>query len=329
MKDYAPAAVVGTLAFMALAILHRQPYLADVLILVCMYGALSVSWNLAAGFAGLLSLGHSLFFGIGAYAVATLGTVFGLNPWYCMAAGIVLSLLAALVIGSLCFRYNVRGYYFGIATLAFSEIAFFLVSATLVFGRSDGLMIPYRSNGWTYLQFNEKWPYGVLIILLLLAIMLASASAMRGRSGSYWRAIRDNEEAADALGVPVMRYKIFAFLLSAAFTSLCGSFFAVYVSFVDPRSVLGVEISLQVLVFSIIGGMRKQWGPVLGAALLVPVGEFLRISTSGSITGLSTILYAVLLMVLSLTLPQGVGGWLASRWGILRAARQSIKDRQP
>ncbi|RYY82772.1 MAG: branched-chain amino acid ABC transporter permease, partial [Comamonadaceae bacterium] len=198
--------------------------------------------------------------------------------------------------------------------LAFSEIAFFLVSASKPLGRSDGLMLPRREDGWLNLSFAEKWPYGLCAIALLAFTMLVSTWLLRNRAGSYWRAIRDNEEAANALGVPVFRYKLLVFVLSAALTAAGGALYAGYIGFVDPRSVLGPEVSVQALVFAIVGGLSVVWGPLLGAAILLPLGELLRIWIGGSINGLAIMTYAVVLITLSLTMPQGIGGWLATRW---------------
>jgi len=312
MKQYTALIVVFLVVILAFAGALSDRYLMDIFILTCFYGALSVAWNLMAGMAGLMSLGHALFVGIGAYSVAWGTSVHGWPPLLTWPMGVALSILAAYVIGGLCFRYGLRGYFFAIATLAFSEVAFFVVSATEQLGRSDGIILPISDQGLAQLQFMEKWPYGLIIGAILLGTMLLSRLLLDSRTGYYWRALRDNEDAAQALGVDARRMKMRAFLISAAISGLCGAFYANYVAFVDPRSVLGIDLSIQLLVFSIIGGMSQLWGPLLGAGILVPVSDFLRSLTA--IQGSNVIFYAVLLMVLALVLPQGLSGWLVARW---------------
>lgn len=299
---------LATLGFLA-ALSDR--YLMDIFVLTCFYGTLAVSWNLMAGMTGLVSLGHALFVGIGAYSVAWGYSVHGWPPYITWPMAVLLSVAAAAVIGALCFRYGLRGYFFSIATLAFSEVAFYVVSATNALGRSDGLMLLSADDPVLHLQFFEKWPYGLIILVILAATLWLGHTLLRSRTGYYWRALRDNEEAAETLGVNARALKMRAFLISAAISGLCGAFYANYVAFVDPRSVLGVDLSIQMLVFSIIGGMSQLWGPLLGAALLVPVSDFLRGLTA--IQGSNVIFYATLLIVLALALPQGIAGWVARR----------------
>jgi branched-chain amino acid transport system permease protein len=288
-------------------------YLMDIFVLVCFYGALATSWNLLGGMAGLMSLGHALFVGIGAYAVAWGAVAYGWPPALTWPLALLLGAATALVIGILCFRYGLKGYFFGIATLAFSEVAYFLVSGIGALGRSDGIMIPLMEDRTAHLQFSSKWPYGLMIGGILVATLAISHMLLKSRTGFYWRALRDNEEAAEALGVNTRKLKVQAFVLSGAIAALCGAFYASYVAYVDPRSVLGVDLSIQMLVFAIIGGMGRLWGPLLGAALLVPLDDFLRSVTA--LQGSNMIIYAVLLIVLALLLPQGVGGWAAARAG--------------
>lgn len=303
--------VVFGLVLLAFCGALTDRYLMDIFILVCFYGTLAVAWNLMGGMTGLISLGHALFVGIGAYTVAWGNINFLWPPLVTWPLAVALSVIAALAIGGLCFRYGLRGYFFGIATLAFSEIAFFLVSGTELLGRSDGLMLPLVGNSLWYLQFDSKWPYGLIIGAILLATLTLGHVLMVSRTGYFWAALRDNEEAAEALGVNTRRLKMRALVLSAAIAGLCGAFYANYVAYVDPRSVLGIDLSIQMLVFSIIGGMSLLWGPLLGAAILVPLDDFLRSVTS--LQGSNVIVYASLLIVLAVLLPQGIGGWLRAR----------------
>ncbi|MGL4288549.1 MAG: branched-chain amino acid ABC transporter permease [Phreatobacter sp.] len=299
-------------------------YYMDIFILTCFYGTLAVSWNLMAGLTGLMSLGHALFVGIGAYSVAWGASVHGWPPLVTWPLGIALSVAAATVIGLLCFRYGLRGYFFAIATLAFNEVAFFMVSGSLALGRSDGIILPISSeDSLARLQFFEKWPYGLIIGTVLIGTLITGELLMKSRTGYYWRALRDNEEAAEALGINARTLKLRCFIISAGISSLCGAFYANYVAFVDPRSVLGIDLSIQMLVYSIIGGMSLLWGPLVGAAILVPFSIFLRGFTS--IQGSDIIVYAILLIVLALILPQGIAGWFTARWRRSRALRRQAE----
>jgi branched-subunit amino acid ABC-type transport system permease component len=313
-RRYLPALVPSFLAAAAFLASLTDPYYMDVYILAAMMGTLGVAWNLMAGFTGLVSLGHALFFGIGAYTVAYGQIGLKLGPLATWPLAMALAVGASLLIGLLCFRYGLRGYFFSIATLAFSEVAFSLVSATLILGRSDGLMMPGMDEPLRYLQFENKWPYGLIILAILTGTLFTGQAVLSSRPGAYWRAIRDNEGAAEALGVPALRYKLLAFALSAGVTAIGGAFFASCFNFVDPRSTLGVELSIQLLVFAIIGGLGLLWGPLLGAALLIPAGEVLRTTLGASFTGINIVAYALLLVVLALVLPHGLGGLLAARF---------------
>ncbi|WP_332689926.1 branched-chain amino acid ABC transporter permease [Bosea sp. (in: a-proteobacteria)] len=313
LRRFLPALVPTLLAIAGFCFSLSDPYFMEIFIMVGLIGTVAVAWNLMAGFTGLVSLGHSLFFGIGAYTVAYGQVGFGLGPLVTWPIAALLALASALFIGLLCFRYGLRGYFFSIATLAFSEVAFLLVSATLWLGRSDGMMLPSSPETLRYLQFDHKWPYGLIIVGFLALTLFLSQAFLATRPGFYWRAIRDNEGAAEALGVPAMRYKLLAFGLSAVVTAIGGAIFANTFAFVDPRSTLGVELSIQLLVFGIIGGLGLLWGPLLGAALLIPAGELLRTYLGAGFHGVNIVAYALLMIVLALLLPQGLGGVLAAR----------------
>lgn len=278
----------------------------NLLILVLLYSYWGVAWNIAAGMTGLMSLGHALFAGTGAYAVAYLYSAFGLNPWVSALIGMAIAALQAAAIGVLTFRFRVKGHYFGLLTLACAEIAYLAVSASQPLGRSDGITLEFGRWGWTYLQFREKWPYMLIALAMLAGILILTHTLLSRRVGYYWRALRDNEEAAEALGVPAFKYKLIAIVSSAALTALGGAFYAQYISFVDPRSVLGIDLSVQILVFCIVGGLHSVWGPVLGAALLLPLGEAVRAILGTSMPGSSAVMYALVLIFVALRLPMGL-----------------------
>ncbi|MEO8297790.1 MAG: branched-chain amino acid ABC transporter permease [Burkholderiales bacterium] len=305
MRSVVLVALIAALGGMAWFGLHDRAIM-NLLILVMLYGYWGTAWNLAAGTAGLMSLAHALFAGTGAYTVAYLYSAHGISPWFGALAGVALAAVQAAAIGALCFRFRVRGHYFGLLTLACAEIAYLLVGASPPLGRGDGLALDFSRWGLAYLQFREKWPYALIIAVMLVSAMLLCHKLLAMRTGYYWRALRDNEEAAEALGVPAFRYKLLAIVVSAMLTALGGAFYAQYISFVDPRSVLSIDLTAQVLVFCIVGGMRSLWGPLLGAALLLPLGEALRTSLGPSLPGAPLVMYALILIVVALLLPQGL-----------------------
>jgi len=320
MSSPRTSAIIAGLVLTAFLAAVSDPYFMDIFILTCFFGTLAVCWNMMAGLTGLMSLGHPLFVGIGAYSVAWGASAHGLPPLVTWPLGIALSVAAAAVIGMLCFRYGLRGYFFAIATLAFNEVAFFAVSASVALGRSDGIILPTSPEDSPFdLQFFERWPYGLIIGSILIGVIVAGDLLMRSRTGYYWRALRDNEEAAEALGVNARAFKLRCFMFTAGVAGLCGAFYANYIAFVDPRSVLGIDLSVQMLVYSIIGGMSLLWGPLVGAVILVPFSVVLRGLTP--VSGGDIIVYAVLLAVLALVLPQGIAGWFIAR-------RQRMKNRR-
>jgi len=309
LREILPAwlAIIGAIELICFFATLGKPYWAGIFILICFYALAGVAWNWAAGITGLLSLGHSIFIGIGAYAVAVGQIRYGLEPWITLLIGIALSSLVSVFIGYVCFRFGLRGYFLAICTLAFGQVVFFLASASELLGRSDGLTIPMAAAPLRYWQFNERWPYSLIIMLLLFVVLLLGNALMRSRAGHYWRAIHDDEDAAETIGVPVFRYKLFVFFISAVVTSIAGSFYAIYFTFVDPRSVLSVEMSVELLIFSIVGGLRLQWGPVLGAALLIPVTHVLNGWIGSSVQGATIAIYAIILILISLRAPDGLG----------------------
>lgn len=319
MKDFVPVLIFSAVILAGLAWTHGDSYFTEVFITTCLFGTFAVAWNLSAGIAGLLSLGHSLFFGLGAYSVVFGLSRYGLSSWVTWPIAVLLSVLLAAIIGGMFFRYRVKGYFFSIGTLAFAEVGFLLVSATPWLGRSDGMILPARGDTFLYWQFMQKWPYAIGVSALLILTLVVSALMLRTRIGFYWRAIRDNEDAAESLGVPTNGYKILSLVISAAIAAVCGAFYANYYAFVDPRSTFGVELSIQLLVFAIIGGMRFYWGPLLGAMLLVPLTEVLRAYAGVSAHGLNLIVYALLVIVLALKVPQGLAGLITRRAAAPRA----------
>ena len=292
---------------------------------VLVFALMAVGWNVMSGFGGMFSFGHAAYFGLGAYVSVWLLVERGVSPWIGMLAGMVVAALFAVLIGFLALRYRLKGAYFALSTFAFAEmLRLYAINSELV-NRAVGYNVPLRPEPslW-YMQFEPGSPrYFWIALALTVAALAASILFLRSRTGRFAVAVRDDEEAAAAVGVPVMRTKLVTIALSAAITSVAGTFYVQYYFFVDPDVAFGADVSIQAILPAVIGGVATIWGPVIGAVVLGPLNdvtatllrnpppalEFLQ-----GRAGLDVIVYAVLLILIVLLLPQGVYGALRERW---------------
>jgi len=292
----------------------RGPFPQHLAILVMLYALLGCAWNLLGGFAGQVSLGQAIFFGAGAYTSTLLGQNLALSPWLGMIAGALVAAALAVVIGYPCFRLS--GHYFAIATIAIGEIASIAVTNWDYAGGAVGLFLPVGSEGLASLQFHRsKLGYYYVLAALLAGALALSSWLRRGRAGYYWRAIREEEAAARSVGVPALRFKQIAIAISAALTACAGTFYAQYVLFIDPGSVLPLSLSIQICLVAVLGGAGTVLGPLLGAAVLVPLSEASRVLLGGSGRSLDLVVYGLLIMLISVFEPAGLAG-LARRAGL-------------
>ena len=292
----------------------RGPYPQHLAILVMLYALLGSAWNLLGGFAGQVSLGQAIFFGAGAYTSTLLAQHAGLSPWVGMIAGALVAGALALAIGYPCFRLS--GHYFAIATIAIGEIAGIAVTNWDFGGGAVGLFLPVGTEGLLSFQFHRsKLGYYYVLAAMLLATLLLSAWLRRGRAGYYWRAIREDQPAARSVGVPALRFKQIAIVLSAALTACAGTFYAQYVLFIDPGSVLPLSLSIQICLVAVLGGVGTVIGPLLGALVLVPLSEATRVLLGGSGRSLDLVVYGLLIMLISVFEPAGIAG-IARRLGL-------------
>jgi len=298
-----------------------------VLSLVFLSAFVGIAWNLMMGFAGQLSLGHALYFGIGAYVVALLSERYGVSPWLAMIPAAVLPAAFGLIIGVLGFRFTVRGVYFALLTIAFAECARILFEHWSFVGKTGGLFLKAltpANQPLLSLRGGALFFYYALLLTMLLA-WLISALLVRSHIGYAWRAIREDEDASRALGVKVLRMKLLAVAISAAFTGVAGAWFALMNGSLFPDSVLGMQMSINLIVAPIVGGLGTLFGPILGALIIVPINELSRnLAQTFSINGLNLLVYGLLLMVVIKLAPQGcwpgiarhlrlaTGGWKRS-----------------
>ena len=302
---------VGGLAAL-IPLIVRDAFFLNALITVFLFGTMAQAWNLIGGYAGQISFGHAVFFGLGAYTGATLLGRFGISPLLGMWAGAALSVLVSLAIGFPTFR--LRRHFFALATLALGEIARILFINWKYVGAAVGLYLPleYR-NRPGYLMWDSKPPYYLAALALFVLAALIVAAIDRNRAGIYLKAINQDEDAAEMLGIPARRYKLYAMAVSAALTSLCGTVYAVYVLYIDPYNVMTGRISLLVVVIALIGGRATVLGPVLGALFIILLSEYTRSALGGLGTGADFILFGALIMLVSIKKPAGLAGFLTSR----------------
>lgn len=279
-------------------------------VMALFYAFIGQSWNIAGGFAGQLSFGHVAFFGVGAYASTIVQMRFGFSPWLGLPAAALAGALVGGIIGVLSFRAGLKGSYFALITLAFAEVLRIVSNSVTITGGGLGMLIPMKP-GAANLQFAERSGF-YFLILVLAAISIALAEWLRrSRFGAQLAAIRENEDAAKALGINVFAEKVKVMLISGAVGGVGGCFFAQYFLYIDPLIVFGVDKSVEMLLVSMIGGAGTVYGPMVGAVLLALVSDVTRALTQ--VPGLSLVLYGALLVVIIAYLPNGLIDLFRSR----------------
>jgi len=281
------------------------------LIMIFYFGYLASCWNLMAGFAGQASLGHSLFVGTGAYTSSFLLMEAGLSPWIGMWIGAFFSLLLGLFVGYLTFRYRLKGHYFLLATIAFAEIAKILVLNIRTLGGGSGIAIILKGDPFWQFIFTQKASYYYVIFMMVIGILLLTHFLLQRRVGYYFVAIRENEDLARASGIHVLKYKLVAISLSAVLTSLGGTFYAQYICFIDPPSVLGMGVSVDILIPAIVGGIGTLFGPIVGAFVVMPIAEIARSYLGGGTGGIHLIIYGLFLIIVIVFMRTGLVGLLS------------------
>ncbi len=293
-------------ALLAFPLVFTLPFPRHVMIMIFLYATLAQAWNLLAGYCGQISLGHAVFFGAGAYTSSVLAKEFGVSPWIGMLVGAVLAVALSQLIGYPVFR--LRGHYFAIATIAVGEVVQTLVMSWDRVGGARGLFVPIkRPDSFVNFQFHDsKQTYYYIALGFLLLALWLTHRVVHTRTGFYFRAIREDQDAAASLGVPVARYKLIAMALSAGLTAMAGTFYAQYILFIDPESVLPLALSIQICLIAVLGGLGTLWGPVLGAAILGPLSEGTRIYLGGSGKAIDLLVFGALIVIVSVIQPGGI-----------------------
>lgn len=290
------------------------------LVLLAAIGA--SAWNIVGGYAGQVSVGHSVFFGIGAYSAVVTYTHLGLPPIAGAPIGMALSVLVAAVIGVPTLKLS--GHYFSMATIAVAELVRVLSSTSEFLGGAQGLGGPPVPRGVLDLSFISATPYYYIFLAVLAGLLWLTHMIERGRMGFYLRAIKDSERAARSLGVSAGRYKLYAYMLSAAFTALAGSLYLTMFGFVDPESGFGILISVKMVVMAALGGAGQLFGPLVGALILVPLEELSNSYLGGQGAGLTFVVYGAIIVIIARFLPSGLLSLFQRRWQVASRASKTV-----
>ena len=331
-RDY--GILLGLILLLLILPNFLDQFLISLAVLILYWAYLGNAWNILGGYAGQFSFGHAMFYGIGAYTSTVLLVDYGISPWVGMLAGALLAGLFGALVAFLLFRFGIRGHFFALGTFAIAEMVRLVATELEIINTSIGIHIPLvKGDDWLRLQFEETIANYYYVILGLFVLgMIVTISIVRRRLGYYFQAIREDEEAADSLGIDVLRFKVIAMAISGALTAIGGSFFAQYFLFVDPSIAFGVSLSVQILLRPIVGGVGTIWGPLVGAILLTPLSELTReivrdppavLSFIEGRSGVDVMLFGAILIVVILFMPNGLvgaGQQLRDRMRMRRAA---------
>jgi branched-chain amino acid transport system permease protein len=309
--------LIGVVVLAALAALPfpiHDTYTRNLIIITILFAGLAQAWNVLGGYCGQISLGHALYFGVGSYVSAILLTRYGVPPFIGMLAGGGLAALVSLLVGWPCFRLS--GHYYAIATVVVGEIGFLLFLNWDFVGGDSGINIPYNralGESWLYMQFRiDKLPYHFLVLGFAAVTWLVAWLVEGSRWGFAWRAVKDDPLAARSLAVRIFPSKMAAAAISGFLTGMGGAIYAQYVGYIDPDSVMSGQLSILIPLPAVLGGVGTLWGPLVGAAVLIPLSEVSRSYLGGSGSGVDLMIYGGLIVLVALLRPQGLSSLLPS-----------------
>ena len=315
-------AVAVALCTLLIPLVVEDPYTLHFAWKILFWAVLASSWNIAGGYAGQFSLGHSAFFGIGAYASTLLYLRLGVSPWLGMLAGGTAAAIFALLIGALTLQ--LRGAFFALASIAFAEVLRILVvNARALTGGSEGQSIPFAPGLANMMSSGRAVSVeimaGALVLVVLVAVLIE-----RSRFGYALAAMREDEAAAEALGIDTVRVKLVSIGLSAFLSAIVGTLYAFYILLIEPSSVLGLGFSIEIALVAIIGGLGTPLGPLIGAVLIIPLSEWLRAEFAGGLQGLYLVVYGAILIVMVMFMPLGLMSALRDPKDVARRFRSIV-----
>ncbi len=301
--------IVAVLILFFLPLIYKASFFIHVLILIFMFAMASQAWDLVGGYTGQISFGNAIFFGIGAYTSTLLYMHWSVTPWIGMLVGGVVAVIVALIVGYPAFK--LKGHYFLLATIGIGEIIRTLFLNWPAVGGAQGIFIPFEKESFWNFQFHSsKLPYYYIILTLFILTFLVSYFVEKSKLGFYFKAIREDEDAAKAMGIHTQKFKFVAFAISAFLTAITGTFYAQYLMYIDPNSVMPFMLSTQIVLVAILGGMGYLFGPLLGSLVLIPLSELTRVLLGSSGSGFHLVIYGLLIMLISMYKPAGLAGWI-------------------
>ena len=313
MRSLAPV-LIAAAVYACIALLVTNSYYQLTLTLVLVWASFGLSWNVLSGYTGLVSFGHAAFFGLGAYTTALGQIYFDITPWLLIPTAAVIGGIAGLAVGFPTFR--LRGHYFALAMLAY-PLALLYVFEWLGY---QELTLPIkRDNAFAYMQFSDPRIYTFVALAMLLGVVAITLGIERSRFGMALLAIKQNEAAAEAAGINTLKWKLRSIALSGAIAGAVGAFYAVVLLVVTPPSVFGMLVSAQALTVSMFGGVGTVWGPLIGAAVLIPVSEILHAELGARIPGIQGVIFGMAIITVILVAPEGVFWKMRDRWMKRRA----------
>jgi branched-chain amino acid transport system permease protein len=308
VRAFAPIVLVVAL-LAAVPLFTASNVVLNFLVMALLIALVGQGWNLLGGYGGQYSFGHAAFFGTGAYVTAILQMRYGVNAWFGLVIGIAAGALVGAVIGALSFRSGLKGSYFALVTLAFAEVLRIVASVTSITGAGVGTLIKLDLRPEAF-QFQSRVPFYLIIVGMVGLSLFLVKVIENSRFGAYLVAVRENEEAAKALGVDVMLVKVGAMTLSAAITAAGGCFYAQYFLFLDAAIAYGPWISIEALLAPIVGGVGTVFGPLLGALVVKALGELTKM-VAGDAPGLDLVIYGLVLVAVIGFAPRGIAGLIS------------------
>lgn len=294
------------LIFILIPTMVKSPYILNIFVLMFYMSTLSMAWNLLGGMTGQNSLGHAAYMGLGAYACCLLVVKTGANPWLAAIFGMAVVGLVSGIVFYPCFI--LRGPYFTLVSIAFGESIRQLIINSEFFGRASGVGLPFGPDSWLNFRFGSKVPYYYVGLLMVAGIYIIMKRIDRSKMGFALKTIREDEDAAAAIGINPTKYKVMAVVISAMVAGLVGFFYASYIRYIDPELMIQAKSTESVLP-AVVGGAAFVEGPIIGALIMIPLSEYLRANFSAALPGINMLMYAVVLLVVIRFRPAGILGW--------------------
>lgn len=295
-------------ALACLPLITQKPYYIHIFIMALLYAYVAQCWNLLGGVAGQFSIGHIMYFGVGAYTSIFLFTKMGLSPWVGMLFAGSMGAFLGMFVSFLGLRYGLKGDYYALFTLALSQMLKLIVTNIKPLGGAMGIYIPFKGTNLLNMQFRSKIAYFYIALIMVAMLTFIVHRIMTTRIGMFFIALRENEQAAEALGVDTTRYKTLATIISGILTGMGGTVFAMYTMFIDPELMFGIAPNFEFILMAIIGGKGSLLGPIVGSLILKPLAEFTRVLFGGGRPGVFLMIYGALLVTTILFLPKGLMG---------------------